>query len=172
MPPAPISGTKKLGSIMCYVRRELSGRRLVIITLSEWQQGLIIDRGNPKGISGAADLARADITMVNRESGAGSRTLLDLWLQGAGVPTRQVKGYNHEYQAIWRLPKRWCTAWADAGPGIMAVAQALGLDFSPCRKNATTSSSARVLERLCCAGRPRHRRQPPVSGGAEDARRL
>ena len=45
-----------------YVRRELSGRRLVIVTLSEWQQGLIVARGNPKGMSGPAELARADIT--------------------------------------------------------------------------------------------------------------
>src|SRR5262245_11529720 len=58
-----------------YVRRELAGRQLVIVTLSEWQQGLIVARGNPKGISSPAELARPDITMVNREPGAGSRTL-------------------------------------------------------------------------------------------------
>src|SRR5882724_1076953 len=114
-----------------YVRRELSGRRLVIVTLSEWQQGLIIARGNPKGISGAADLARADITMVNRESGAGSRTLLDLWLQGAGVPTRQVRGYNHEVSSHLEVAEAVVHGLADTGPGIMAVAQALGLDFLP-----------------------------------------
>lgn len=114
-----------------YVRRELSGRRLVIVTLSEWQQGLIIARGNPKGISGAADLARADITMVNRESGAGSRTLLDLWLQGAGVPTRQVRGYNHEVPSHLEVAEAVVHGLADTGPGIMAVAQALGLDFLP-----------------------------------------
>src|ERR671925_1046036 len=67
-----------------YVRRELAGRRLVIVTLSEWQQGLIVARGNPKGIAGPADLQRSEIALVNRESGAGSRALLDLWLQSAG----------------------------------------------------------------------------------------
>jgi putative molybdopterin biosynthesis protein len=64
------------------VRRELSGRRLGIVTFSEWQQGLIVARGNPKGISGPAELARPDIRLVNLEPGAGSRALLDLWLQG------------------------------------------------------------------------------------------
>jgi putative molybdopterin biosynthesis protein len=64
------------------------------VTLSEWQAGLIIARGNPKGIIGAADLSRADITIVNREAGAGSRTLLDLWLQNAGVSSRQVSGFH------------------------------------------------------------------------------
>jgi molybdopterin molybdotransferase/putative molybdopterin biosynthesis protein len=114
-----------------YVRRELSGRRLVILTLSEWQQGLIVARGNPKGISAAADLARADITIVNRESGAGSRTLLDLWLQGAGVATTQVNGYSHAVSSHLEVAEAVRHGLADTGPGIMAVARALGLDFLP-----------------------------------------
>jgi putative molybdopterin biosynthesis protein len=114
-----------------YVRRELSGRRLVIVTLSEWQQGLIVARGNPKGISGPAELQRGDITIVNREAGAGSRTWLDLWLQGAGVATTQVSGYNHEVSSHLEVAEAVARGLADAGPGIMAVARALGLDFIP-----------------------------------------
>jgi putative molybdopterin biosynthesis protein len=114
-----------------YVRRELSGRRLVIVTLSEWQQGLIIARGNPKGISGPAELARPDITMVNREVGAGSRTLLDRWLQDAGLPTAHVSGYGHEVSSHLDVAAAVARGQADAGPGIMAVARALGLDFLP-----------------------------------------
>jgi putative molybdopterin biosynthesis protein len=114
-----------------YVRRELSGRRLVIVTLSEWQQGLIVARGNPKGISGPADLERSDITIVNRESGAGSRTLLDLWLQGAGVATTQVSGYSREVSSHLEVAETVARGLADAGPGIMAVAHAFGLGFLP-----------------------------------------
>jgi putative molybdopterin biosynthesis protein len=114
-----------------YVRRELSGRRLVIVTLSEWQQGLIVARGNPKRIAGPADLARSEIAMVNREPGAGSRTLLDLWLQGAGVTAAQVNGYGREVLSHLEVAETVARGLADAGPGIMAVAQALGLDFLP-----------------------------------------
>ncbi|MGH8067561.1 MAG: substrate-binding domain-containing protein [Candidatus Entotheonellia bacterium] len=114
-----------------YVRRELSGRRLVIVTLSEWQQGLIVARGNPKKISGPADLARSDISMVNREPGAGSRTLLDLWLQGAGVTAMQVNGYSRVVSSHLEVAETVARGLADVGPGIMAVAQALGLDFLP-----------------------------------------
>ena len=114
-----------------YVRRELSGRRLVIVTLSEWQQGLIVARGNPKGISGPAELARPDITMVNREVGAGSRTLLDRWLQDAGLATTHVSGYRHEVSSHLDVAAAVAHGQADAGPGIMAVARALGLDFLP-----------------------------------------
>jgi putative molybdopterin biosynthesis protein len=114
-----------------YVRRELSGRRLVIVTLSEWQQGLIVACGNPKGMTGPSELARPDITMVNREVGAGSRTLLDLWLQSAGVTAAQVKGYSHEVSSHLDVAESVARGQADAGPGIMAVARALGLDFLP-----------------------------------------
>jgi putative molybdopterin biosynthesis protein len=112
-----------------YVRRELSGRRLVIVTLSEWQQGLIVARGNPKGISGPAELARPDVTMVNREAEAGSRTLLDLWLRDAGLTPLQVNGYRHEVSSHLEVAEAVAHGQADAGPGIMAVARALGLDF-------------------------------------------
>jgi putative molybdopterin biosynthesis protein len=114
-----------------YVQRELSGRRLVIVTLSEWQQGLIIARGNPKGVSGPVDLARSDITMVNREVGAGSRTLLDRWLQDAGLATAHVSGYGSEVPSHLDVAAAVARGQADAGPGIMAVARALGLDFLP-----------------------------------------
>jgi putative molybdopterin biosynthesis protein len=114
-----------------YVRRELPGRRLVIVTLSEWQQGLIVARGNPKGISAPAELERPDITMVNRELGAGSRTLLDLWLQGAGVSATQVNGYGREVSSHLEVAEAVAHGLADVGPGIMAVARALGLDFIP-----------------------------------------
>jgi molybdate-binding protein/DNA-binding XRE family transcriptional regulator len=114
-----------------YVRRELAGRRLVIITLSEWQQGLIVARGNPKGISGAADLQRSDIAIVNRDSGSGSRALLDQWLQRAGVTTRRVNGYGREVSSHLEVAETVARGLADTGPGIMAVAQALDLDFLP-----------------------------------------
>jgi putative molybdopterin biosynthesis protein len=112
-----------------YVRRELVGRRLVVITLSQWQQGLIVARGNPKGIAGAAELARRDITFVNREAGSGSRMWLDAWLRQAGIAARQLRGYGREVPTHLAVAEAVASGAADAGPGILAVARALGLDF-------------------------------------------
>jgi molybdate-binding protein len=114
-----------------YIRRELSGRRLVIVTLSQWQQGLILAHGNPKGMTGPADLVRPDITMVNRQPGAGSRVWLDLWLQSAGIASLDVRGYGHEVSSHREVAETVARGAADAGPGIQAVASALGLDFIP-----------------------------------------
>ena len=96
---------------------------------SEWQHGLIVARGNPKGISHAAELARPDLTVVNRELGAGSLALLDLWLQATGVMPTRVNGYGHEVSSHLEVADAVARGRADDGPGIMAVARVLGLDF-------------------------------------------
>ncbi|HEV2687444.1 MAG TPA: substrate-binding domain-containing protein, partial [Bryobacteraceae bacterium] len=56
-----------------------------VVTFAIWEQGLVIATGNPKGIQSAADLARKDVRIVNREKGAGSRELLDRHLREVGV---------------------------------------------------------------------------------------
>src|SRR5262249_62376459 len=55
-PPDPESGEYNLP----YVRRELAGHRVVVGTPSQWQQGLNVAHGDPKGITGPADPAPPD----------------------------------------------------------------------------------------------------------------
>jgi putative molybdopterin biosynthesis protein len=114
-----------------YVRRELANRRLVVVTLSQWQQGLIVAHGNPKSISSPAELARREVTVVNRELGSGSRTMLDVWLRNAGIPHNHVRGYTRELASHMEVAGAVASGAADAGPGILAVARVLGLDFVP-----------------------------------------
>jgi molybdate-binding protein/DNA-binding XRE family transcriptional regulator len=114
-----------------FVRRELPGRRVAIVTLSRWQQGLIVARGNPKGIREGADLLRSDVTIVNREAGSGGRTLLDTRLLAAGGDPATVNGYQRELPSHMAVAEAIAAGSADAGPGIEAAARAFGLDFIP-----------------------------------------
>jgi molybdate-binding protein/DNA-binding XRE family transcriptional regulator len=114
-----------------YVRRELVGRRTLLVTLSRWQQGLIVARGNPKGIAGVDDLLRPDVTIVNRETGSGGRTLLDSRIAAAGGSTELVQGYRRELRSHMAVAEAIAAGLADAGPGIEAAARAFGLDFIP-----------------------------------------
>lgn len=114
-----------------YVARELPGHRVLVITLSEWQQGLIVAGGNPQGIDGPADLARPDVAIVNREPGSGSRLLLDDSLARSGIAPETVRGYEREAATHLGVAETIAAGAADAGPGILAVARALGLDFIP-----------------------------------------
>ena len=114
-----------------FVRRELAGRGMVVVTLSRWQQGLIVAHGNPKGITSVADLLRPGVTIVNRELGSGCRTLLDARIGAAGGLPENVYGYQRELRSHMAVAEAIAAGLGDAGPGIEAAARAFGLDFIP-----------------------------------------
>lgn len=114
-----------------FVRRAFAGRRVTIVTVTHWAQGLIVATGNPRGIAGVADLARPDLTMVNREPGSGSRATLDQALAAAGVTPATLRGYDRIAGSHGTVAAIVAAGLADAGPGIQAAADALGLGFVP-----------------------------------------
>ena len=113
------------------IRRELAGMPVLVVALSQWQQGLMVPRGNPKGIRSITDLARSDISIVNREPGSGSRVLLDHHLLQADLPPELVSGYERLRRSHADVAAAVRDGLADAGPGILASARASGLDFIP-----------------------------------------
>jgi putative molybdopterin biosynthesis protein len=114
-----------------YLRRHLKGGGYTVITFAAWEQGLIVRRGNPKGIREVSDLARKDVTLVNREEGAGARALLDQRLGAAGIKAAQVKGYQRVAGSHFEVARLVAEMQADAGIGIGSAARLLGLDFIP-----------------------------------------
>lgn len=112
-----------------FVRRTFAGRRVLVVTAAHWTQGLIVAPGNPRGIAGAADLARPDLAIVNREPGSGSRAMLDHALHTAGVAPAAVRGYDRVAPSHRAVAEIVAAGFADAGPGIEAAAAALGLGF-------------------------------------------
>ncbi|MBN1965843.1 MAG: molybdopterin biosynthesis protein [Anaerolineae bacterium] len=114
-----------------YVRQYVPGQTVRLITLVGRVQGLILPPGNPKGIAGIPDLARADVTTVNRQRGAGTRLLLDHLLGEAGIMPEQVQGYEHEQITHMAVAAAVQSGQADCGMGVLAAARALELDFIP-----------------------------------------
>ncbi|MFN2341992.1 MAG: molybdopterin biosynthesis protein [Desulfonatronovibrio sp.] len=105
-----------------------------IVNLAIRHQGLIVDRGNPKKISGINDLTRKDILFVNRQRGAGTRILLDHHLKQSGISPDQVNGYDKEEFTHMAVAVNVLSQTADCAMGIMAAAKALDLDFVPLAK--------------------------------------
>jgi putative molybdopterin biosynthesis protein len=95
------------------------------------QQGLIIPRGNHKGITGVEDLARDDITFINRQAGSGTRILLDYELEKLDIKPEHIKGYDQEEFTHMSVAVNVLSGAADTGLGIYAAARALDLDFVP-----------------------------------------
>lgn len=116
---------------LAYVKRYLADTPVTLVNLVMRDQGLIIPRGNPKGIGGIDDLARGDIAFINRQGGSGTRILLDYRLTQIGLSPQQIKGYTNEEFTHMNVAVAVLSGTADAGLGIFAAAKALNLDFIP-----------------------------------------
>ncbi|OGO27075.1 MAG: hypothetical protein A2136_04850 [Chloroflexi bacterium RBG_16_54_11] len=114
-----------------YIQDILPEIRVKLIVLVERQQGLIVAKGNPKSIGSLNDLIRNDITYINRQSGAGTRVLLDFHLKQLKISTDAIKGYQNEEYTHLAVAAAVASGRADCGLGIAAAAQALILDFVP-----------------------------------------
>lgn len=114
-----------------YVRRYLPDQEVVLVTLVGREQGWLVAKGNPKGLSDWDDAARPDVQIVNRQRGAGTRVLLDYELGKHGITPAQVQGYEYEQYTHLAVAAAVASGAADAGLGIRAAAHALKLDYIP-----------------------------------------
>ncbi|MBN1371556.1 MAG: molybdopterin biosynthesis protein [Anaerolineaceae bacterium] len=112
-----------------YVARYLPETPVTRMSWVERQQGLLVKKGNPKGIADLRDLVRADVTYVNRQRGAGTRVLLDYHLGLLGITPEQVQGYDQEEYTHLAVAAAVASGRADCGMGVAAAARALNLDF-------------------------------------------
>ncbi len=110
-----------------YLRRIFPDREMALIKGVTRIQGLMVKKGNPKGIRGIEDLPGC--RYANRQRGAGTRVLLDHLLKQAGIRPEQIDGYELEaatHMAAAALVKE---GGVDAAMGIYAAAKAMDLDF-------------------------------------------
>ena len=114
-----------------YVKKYVSETPIVLVRLVGREQGLMVRGGNPKQIRSLVDLARAEVTFVNRQRGAGTRVLLDYELGKLGVILESIRGYEHEEYTHLAVAAAVASGAADCGLGIHSAAAALGLDFIP-----------------------------------------
>ncbi len=113
-----------------FARDEL-GQMPGIINFCRREQGLLVEKGNPKKIQSVGDLGKSGINIINRPLGTGTRLLLDEELSKAGIEGSQVDGYNREVSRHLDLGLEVLSGRAHAGPCIRAVAELLDLDFIP-----------------------------------------
>jgi len=114
-----------------YIRQYMPNIPVMLIALVEREQGLIVKKGNPKGIKSLRDLASPEVQFVNRQRGAGTRVLLDYHLNLMTIPQSSIVGYSQEEYTHLSVAASIASGRADCGLGIAAAAQALDLDFIP-----------------------------------------
>ncbi len=111
------------------VTNELAGRPVV---LTEWAwrtQGLVVARGNPRGLASAADLA--GVRFIPRQPEAGSYLLLLHLLAEAGVGPDTVEMLDPPARTEADVAQHVLEGRADAGLAVETAARMHRLDFVP-----------------------------------------
>lgn len=120
-----------------HVRRLLPGCPAVIIHICSRTEGFYVAEGNPKKIKGWEDLKRYDISVANREPGAGSRVLLDEHLVELGIDGRDIEGYCTPRSSHLAVAAAVSKGEADIGVGTKKVALSIrGIDFIPLQEES------------------------------------
>jgi putative molybdopterin biosynthesis protein len=115
-----------------FVRSLMPGVPAVLVNLSYRTQGFYIQKGNPKAIKGWSDLARDDITVLNRRVGSSARILMDTQLKRLGIQALKVKGYNKIMKSHLTMAAAVAAGEADLAIGTERISRQIeNLDFIP-----------------------------------------
>jgi molybdate-binding protein len=95
------------------------------------EMGLIVRKGNPRGIRGLQDLANPGLRFVNRDPESGTRMLFDELLAQAGIDPARIPGYQQVEFTHAAVAAYVASGMADASFGVEAAARQFDLDFVP-----------------------------------------
>ncbi|MBI4988125.1 MAG: helix-turn-helix transcriptional regulator [Rhodocyclales bacterium] len=112
----------------------LRPRQQALIRLAKRTQGIMVAPGNPKKLRGIRDLTRPGVRFLNRQSGAGTRLLLDWMLRENGIAARTIAGYGDVELTHSAVAAMIASGHADAGLGVEAAARQFDLGFVPLLK--------------------------------------
>jgi putative molybdopterin biosynthesis protein len=114
-----------------FVKHIFPGQRMLLITLAQREQGLLIKPGNPQGLGGLQDLEREEVKMVNRQPGSGTRLWLDRRLKSMNITASRIRGYQHTVDTHDEVGKTIAEGKAAVGVGLLATALKFELEFLP-----------------------------------------
>ena len=116
---------------LSFIRRHIPDRAVAVVHLVDRVQGLMVAKGNPKGISSLEDLGHHHVRFINRQRGSGTRVMLDYKLKELGLLPDAISGYGREEYTHLAVAAAVSNGGADAGLGILSAARAMDLDFVP-----------------------------------------
>jgi molybdate-binding protein len=104
---------------------------IAVLSYAMWNEGLIVAQDNPKKITGIEGLSRKDISITNREPGAGCRRLLDDLLRKYKIAYDKVRGYDRITLGQLPAARLVQSGEVDCCIGTQAAAVSMGLAFLP-----------------------------------------
>jgi putative molybdopterin biosynthesis protein len=114
-----------------FVRRLFGARPMIVVNFARWEQGFVVRLGNRRRIRSAADLGRSGVRLINREPGAGARSLLERLLRKARIAPDDVLTCGEVAHSHVAVAQAVAMGIADVGVAPRAVALSFGLGFVP-----------------------------------------
>lgn len=111
--------------------RWLDPARHALVHLAGREQGLLVAPGNPLAVTALADLPRSGLRFVNRQAGSGTRMLLEMMLEDAGIDPEAIHGWNSAELTHSAVAAYIASGMADVGIGMRAAAEQFKLGFIP-----------------------------------------
>ncbi|MEB0011295.1 substrate-binding domain-containing protein [Glaciimonas sp. Gout2] len=118
-------------AIISLYARWLNKKTHCLIHLAVRDQGLVVAPGNPKNIHTLTDLANNGVLFVNRQTGSGTRLLLEMLLAKAGVAQQAINGFESTEFTHSAVAAFIASGMADVGFGVQTAAARFGLEFIP-----------------------------------------
>ena len=112
-----------------YLKSEFPREEFAVVTFARWEEGLVVAKGNPRGVRSVADLP--GVRFINREPGSGSRALLDQRLKQAGIPAKTIAGYARTAHGHLAAAYAIVSGEADCCLATRSAARTFDLDFIP-----------------------------------------
>jgi excisionase family DNA binding protein len=117
-----------------YIDRFLTDQAYVVTHLYMREQGIYVEKENPKKVEGLQDIAQKGLKFINRNKGSGTRLLIDFLLVKNHIEPGDIKGYDTEIQSHLGVGLKILKGEAEAAVGIRHVAHMLEIGFVPLLK--------------------------------------
>ena len=114
-----------------FVEHVIPGESVCVVNLVQREQGFIVAPGNPLHLQTWEDITLEGLQFINRQKGSGTRLRLDAYLKSERISPGLILGYEHEETTHSGVACLVASGQADAGVGVKAAAQRLGLGFIP-----------------------------------------
>ncbi|MDH7555856.1 MAG: substrate-binding domain-containing protein [Candidatus Methanosuratincola sp.] len=112
-----------------FIKRFWQAGSAILIKGYVREQGFMVKRGNPKGLTSLRDIVQKRCRIANRNAGSGTRSILKRLILQEGIDPSELKGYEHELRTHEEVAKEVYEGRADIGIGLRGAAEALGLGF-------------------------------------------
>jgi molybdate transport repressor ModE-like protein len=102
-----------------------------VISFVKREMGLIVRKGNPRGIQSLRQLLEPEVRFVNRDPESGTRMLFDELLAQQGLDGSRIQGYQQVEFTHAAVAAYVASGMADASFGVEAAARQFDLGFVP-----------------------------------------